>query len=162
MLKNKQGFTLIELMVVVMIIGILAGIAIPNYRVTTIKAKIATNMPLLKALQNDIINYYNLTGQIPTKLTQLSINKNEFTLNNDNTEATHSPTNCTISLEDTTISEDCNQSWELLYPVVQDQATGWYKTSTPTFKINGDNDRLQKIARSFGWTPINDNEYQIN
>ena len=49
-LKNQKGFTLVELMVVIVIIGILAGMAIPKVLGATSKAKLSEFKPILKEI----------------------------------------------------------------------------------------------------------------
>jgi type IV pilus assembly protein PilA len=58
MLKNKKGFTLIELMIVVAIIGILAAIAIPNFMSYQCKAKQSEAKSLLGAVRTAQEVYY--------------------------------------------------------------------------------------------------------
>ncbi len=66
MKKVQQGFTLIELMIVVAIIGILAAVAIPAYQDYTSRAKITEPVALLGGLKTDIGHYYTDTGNLPS------------------------------------------------------------------------------------------------
>jgi type IV pilus assembly protein PilA len=56
MLRNKKGFTLIELMIVVAIIGILAAIAIPMYNANVNKAKLQEATDTMGALKDEVSN----------------------------------------------------------------------------------------------------------
>ena len=60
-----RGFTLIELMVVVGIIGILASIAMPQYQSYVVRAQVAEALSLAREIQGDITAYYKQHGRFP-------------------------------------------------------------------------------------------------
>jgi len=70
-LRDKRGFTFIELMVVIAIIGILAAIAIPAYRDSVKKAKEAVLKENLFQLRNLINQYKADKGKYPSDLNEL-------------------------------------------------------------------------------------------
>jgi type IV pilus assembly protein PilA len=65
MKKMQKGFTLIELMIVVAIIGILAAIAIPAYQDYTIRAQVSEGMTLAAAAKAAVAETYLNTGVAP-------------------------------------------------------------------------------------------------
>ena len=64
----QKGFTLIELMIVVAIIGILAAIAIPAYQDYTIRAQVTEGLNLASAVKAGVAETYAQTGTWPTSL----------------------------------------------------------------------------------------------
>ena len=69
MQKIQQGFTLIELMIVVAIIGILAAIAIPAYQDYTIRAQVSEGLTLAAAAKAAVAESFSNRGQAPADRT---------------------------------------------------------------------------------------------
>ena len=72
-MRNKKGFTLIELMIVVAIIGILAAIAIPMYNANVNKAKLQEATNTLGALKDEVCNMAADTGAPPPSINDPNI-----------------------------------------------------------------------------------------
>jgi len=68
---KQQGFTLIELMIVVAIIGILAAVAIPSYQDYTARAQVTEAVSLTAAFKTGLAEYYSDRGSWPANITAI-------------------------------------------------------------------------------------------
>ena len=64
-MKGQKGFTLIELMIVVAIIGILASVAVPQYQDYVARTKVADAFSTAAAAKTLLAEFYNSEGVMP-------------------------------------------------------------------------------------------------
>ena len=83
---NKKGFTLIEVLLVILIIGILTSVALPQYQKAVVKAKTFRLLPLLRAIDSAEQVYFLANGNYTDKFADLDITLPQ---GNSSSTATH-------------------------------------------------------------------------
>lgn len=73
MRNSQQGFTLIELMIVVAIIGILAAVAIPMYLDYAVRGQVAEGINLAGGAKTAVAEFYQEHGDFPADNTEASL-----------------------------------------------------------------------------------------
>ena len=85
----KKGFTMIELILVIVILGILASVAIPRLAATREDAEISAAVANLRTLISDINAYYTVKGEFPANtkwkdITNVPTEKPDVSINDNN------------------------------------------------------------------------------
>lgn len=110
----KNGFTMIELIFVIVILGILAAVAIPKLAATRDDAEISKTASNIQTLISDLGSYYTSQGEFNNDVKKMSNVKNPVNAKNDKCleVGTGNNTNGEIGI---TIKTDglCEQVWKL-------------------------------------------------
>jgi type IV pilus assembly protein PilA len=79
---RTRGFTLIELMIVVAIIGILASIALPSYQDYTIRAQVVEAFSLANGLKGSVQEFRQERGRFPANNAEAGVPEPKFLIGN--------------------------------------------------------------------------------
>ncbi|MBR9876639.1 MAG: pilin [Vibrionaceae bacterium] len=91
--KKQQGFTLIELMIVVAVIGVLAAIAIPQYQNYVAKSELGAGLATITSVRTNVEDYIVTNGSFPDGKTAGQLPADLGAIN---------PKNADISFDDST------------------------------------------------------------
>lgn len=78
MKKNQKGFTLVEVLLVVVILGILAAVALPRFLTTRVESQLRTCQANLSAMNAGIEEYHFMNGGFPADLDAITSDTDRF------------------------------------------------------------------------------------
>ncbi len=108
---SKAGFTLMELLVVVLIIGVLAAVAIPKYQVAVTKSRYATLKNLTESILQAEEVYYLANGQYTNRFEKLDIDMPGGKLNTSSVDRyMYEWGNCFLYVSNTSVYFNCHNS----------------------------------------------------
>ncbi|MCG3169428.1 MAG: hypothetical protein CALGDGBN_00946 [Pseudomonadales bacterium] len=76
MKQVQKGFTLIELMIVIAIVGILAAVALPAYQDYTVRAKLSEALATAGEAKTNVTEYYVANSELPTSSAEAGVRGN--------------------------------------------------------------------------------------
>jgi prepilin-type N-terminal cleavage/methylation domain-containing protein len=180
MLNNKRGYSLVELTVVVLIMAILAAVALPYYRAAVERGRIITNMNLLKALSDAVIQYYPQNNAFPTKLSQLhvGVSKQDWTygqmgatkkddicsivLYTSSTDAANGNARISLFCKEKGFTTSIDYTIDFYFKINSSGLAPGAQVFTVTSSDSGRISLFNRTASSAGWKKTADNVYSIN
>ncbi len=159
MSKNRKGFTLLEVLVVVLIIGILGAIALPQYTVSVERARVTSNMSVLKPIYDSALQYYSFNDEFPDSLKKLPVSL-PASYRVSGLTATSDDGSCRVSIDSSqrAVIMVCGKGSGEEYKFVfkyNINASGTIFGAGKYFVVLAQGDRgevFNKVAESSGWT----------
>ena len=122
--KAQGGFTLIELMIVIAIVGILAAIALPAYQDYIVRSKMSEALAAMAEAKTSVAEYVSATAKVAPDVTRYGVN-----LGTRNSEI----------LNDLDIEQSANSGADVQWYIVANvEAQTWGGTGVASFALSGE------------------------
>ena len=150
-MKNKKGFTLIEMLVAVLIIGILAAIALPQYRHVVDKTRYAALMDITKAIADANERFYLVNDRYSTNFRELDVEIPANRYSGNGAEAYFDWGNCILVVQqEVQCTNNTSLQNQFIIEYNQNYRHSYRNKILCTAKGNDENSRYDKVCKSFG------------